>query len=112
MADRANLFAPSGGERGGYEFRNGAGELLQAIDWNRAAESGWANTNGFYQPDLEATLEELAVATPGVTVHRGGTFQAPTEGDEGASGELPGPSQHADASPVRRRGLGAADGGH
>ncbi len=58
MADHADLFEPSQGERGGYEFRNGAGELLQAIDWNRAAESGWANTNGFYQPDLEAALED------------------------------------------------------
>src|SRR5579859_3525694 len=53
MAGHAGLFEPSQGERGGYEFRNGQGELLQAIDWNRAAESGWANTNGFYQPDLE-----------------------------------------------------------
>ncbi len=76
MATHADLFVPSQGERGGYEFRNGDGVLLQAINWNRLAESGWANTNGFYQPDLEVTLEELAVATPGVTVHRGWTFQA------------------------------------
>ena len=39
MADHADLFEPSRGERGGYEFRNGQGELLQAIDWNRVAES-------------------------------------------------------------------------
>src|SRR5258708_12535740 len=31
MADHANLFEPSRGERGGYEFRHGAGELLQAL---------------------------------------------------------------------------------
>ncbi|NED82847.1 bifunctional 3-(3-hydroxy-phenyl)propionate/3-hydroxycinnamic acid hydroxylase, partial [Streptomyces sp. SID11233] len=74
MTDHADLFEPSQGERGGYEFRNGKGELLQAIDWNRAAESGWANTNGFHQPDLEAVLEELALATPGVTLHRGWSF--------------------------------------
>jgi len=71
MADHEHLFEPSRGERGGYQFRNGDGELLRAIDWNRPAESGWANTNGFYQPDLEAVLEDAAVATPGVTVHRG-----------------------------------------
>src|SRR5260370_40037739 len=111
MADRANLFAPSGGERGGYEFRNGAGELLQAIDWNRAAESGWANTNGFYQPDLEATLEELAVATPGVTVHRGWTFQALTQDDEGGAVELALTAQPAEGTQVRARWPVHAHGG-
>ena len=110
MADHANLFEPSRGERGGYEFRNGAGELLQAIDWNRAAESGWANTNGFYQPDLEATLEELAVATPGVTVHRGWTFQALTQDDEGVSVELAVTAQPAEVTQVRARWLVGADG--
>ncbi|HEY0934873.1 MAG TPA: bifunctional 3-(3-hydroxy-phenyl)propionate/3-hydroxycinnamic acid hydroxylase [Trebonia sp.] len=84
MAGHASLFEPSQGERGGYEFRNGAGELLQTIDWNRTAESGWANTNGFYQPDLEEALEARAVATPGVTVHRGWTFRALTQDREGA----------------------------
>ncbi|MEV0848643.1 bifunctional 3-(3-hydroxy-phenyl)propionate/3-hydroxycinnamic acid hydroxylase [Streptomyces sp. NPDC049954] len=112
MADHADLFEPSQGERGGYEFRNGAGELLQAIDWNRVAESGWANTNGFYQPDLEAVLEGMALATPGVTVHRGWTFQSleqdhdneqvcvhvvPTERPDGAEG-------------IRARWLVGADG--
>jgi len=110
MADHANLFEPSRGERGGYEFRNGAGELLQAIDWNRAAESGWANTNGFYQPDLEATLEELAVATPGVTLHRGWTFQALTQDDEGVSVELAVTAQPAEVTQVRARWLVGADG--
>ncbi|MFJ9173662.1 bifunctional 3-(3-hydroxy-phenyl)propionate/3-hydroxycinnamic acid hydroxylase [Streptomyces sp. NPDC102360] len=76
MADHAAMFEPSQGERGGYEFRGSAGELLQTIDWNRIAESGWANTNGFHQPALEAALEDLARATPGVTVHRGWTFQS------------------------------------
>jgi hypothetical protein len=38
---------------------------LQAVDWNRAAESGWANTNGFCRSDLEAALEDLAAAPPG-----------------------------------------------
>ena len=59
MAEHADLFEPSQGERGGYQIRNADGELLRAINWNRAAESGWANTNGFYQPDLEEVLEEM-----------------------------------------------------
>jgi 3-(3-hydroxy-phenyl)propionate hydroxylase len=110
MNGHASLFEPSQGERGGYEFRNGAGELLQAIDWNRPAESGWANTNGFCQPDLEAALEALAVATPGVTVHRGCTFQALTQDDEGVSVQVVRAGGTAGAVRVRSRWLIGADG--
>ncbi len=71
MADHSDLFEPSRGERGGYQIRNQDGILLRAINWNRTAESGWANTNGFYQPDLEGVLEELANAIPSVEIRRG-----------------------------------------
>jgi 2-polyprenyl-6-methoxyphenol hydroxylase-like FAD-dependent oxidoreductase len=110
MAGHVGLFEPSQGERGGYEFRNGAGELLQAIDWNRIAESGWANTNGFYQPDLEVALEDLAVATPGVRVHRGWTFQSLTQDHEGMSVQVAPTEQSAEVVPVRSRWLIGADG--
>lgn len=70
MRDHADLFEASRGERGGYQIRSRAG-LLRAINWNRTAESGWANTNGFYQPDLEAVLESMAVSLPSVQVRRG-----------------------------------------
>ena len=110
LAEHAGLFEPSKGERGGYEFRNGAGELLQAIDWNRAAESGWANTNGFHQPDLEAALEALAVATPGVTVHRGWSFQAVTQHCDGVSVQLSGTDDPSNAVRVESRWLVGADG--
>src|SRR5260370_19972300 len=79
------------------------------MDCNRAAESGWANSNGFYQPDLEATLEELAVATAGVTLHRGWTFQALTQDDEGVSVELAVTAQPAEVTQVRARWLVGAD---
>ncbi len=110
MADHADLFEPSRGARGGYEFRNGQGDLLQAIDWNRAAESGWANTNGFYQPNLEATLEDMAVAMSGVTVHRGWTFQALTEDRDGVSVQVAATEQPAEVAQVRARWLIGADG--
>ncbi len=71
MREHADLFEPSRGERGGYQIRNGEGELLRAINWNRPAESGWANTNGFYQPDIEAVLESMALALPSVELRRG-----------------------------------------
>jgi 3-(3-hydroxy-phenyl)propionate hydroxylase len=110
MTAHAGLFEPSQGERGGYEFRNGTGELLQAIDWNRAAESGWANTNGFCQPDLEAALEDLAVATPGVRVHRGWTFQALTQDHEEVSVQVAPAGQAGKVVQVRSRWLVGADG--
>ena len=79
MAGHADLFEPSRGERGGYQIRNGEGVLLRAIDWNRAAESGWANTNGFYQPDLEAVLESMAADIPTVEIRRGWAVAALTQ---------------------------------
>jgi 2-polyprenyl-6-methoxyphenol hydroxylase-like FAD-dependent oxidoreductase len=110
MAGHAGLFEPSQGERGGYEFRNGAGELLQTIDWNRPAESGWANTNGFYQPDLEEALEDLAVATPGVTVHRGWTFRALTQDRERTHVQVAPAERPAEVAEIRSRWVIGADG--
>jgi resorcinol 4-hydroxylase (NADPH) len=110
MAEHADLFEPSRGERGGYEFRNGAGELLQAIDWNRAAESGWANTNGFHQPDLEAALEDLARATPDVTVHRGWTFQSLSQDDDGVTVRVAAAAPADETVVIRSRWLIGADG--
>lgn len=81
MQHHAELFEPSCGERGGYQIRNGDGVLLRAINWNRTAESGWANTNGFYQPDLEAVLESIALALPSVELRRGWSATA-VEQDE------------------------------
>lgn len=110
MADHAGLFEPSQGERGGYEFRNGAGELLQAIDWNRTAESGWANTNGFHQPDLEAALEDFAATTPGVRVHRGVAFQALVQGPEAVIVETVDAEQPSKPVRFHSRWLIGADG--
>jgi 2-polyprenyl-6-methoxyphenol hydroxylase-like FAD-dependent oxidoreductase len=110
MAEHAGLFEPSRGERGGYEFRNGAGELLQAIDWNRPAESGWANTNGFHQPALEAALEGLAATTPGVSVHRGWSFEAVVQHDDGCSVQLNRTDQPDELVQAESRWLVAADG--
>ncbi|MFD4903413.1 bifunctional 3-(3-hydroxy-phenyl)propionate/3-hydroxycinnamic acid hydroxylase [Streptomyces sp. NPDC058411] len=110
MGSHSELFEPSQGERGGYEFRNGEGELLQAIDWNRTAESGWANTNGFYQPDLEEALEALAVATPGVEVHRGWTLRTFTQDHEGVTSMIVPTERSGEAVEIRSRWLIGADG--
>ena len=82
MADHGDLFEPSRGERGGYQIRSAEGELLRAINWNRAAESGWANTNGFYQPDLEDVLERMLAALPNVDIWRGWTVTELAEAEQ------------------------------
>jgi len=110
MDEHADLFEPSRGERGGYQMRNGAGVLLRAINWNRTAESGWANTNGFYQPDLEEALEAMAVALPTVQVRRGWSAEAVEQDVDGVTLTI---TRTGDPSTVERlRGgwLIAADG--
>lgn len=59
------LFEPSRGERGGYQVRNGAGLLLRQIDWNRPAESGWANTHRASGPGCAAASLAQRCSDPG-----------------------------------------------
>jgi 2-polyprenyl-6-methoxyphenol hydroxylase-like FAD-dependent oxidoreductase len=110
MAEHSDLFEPCRGDRGGYEFRNGDGDLLQVIDWNRAAESGWANTNGFHQPELEAALEQFALATPGVSIHRGWSFQSLTQDREGVTAKVARTERLDESVRIRSRWLVGADG--
>ena len=109
MRDHTDLFEPSRGERGGYQIRNGEGVLLQSINWNRTAESGWANTNGFYQPDLERVLEAIAGQIGSVEIRRGRSAEAIRQDADGVSLVV----AAADGSPVeelRATWLIAADG--
>ena len=88
MAEHGDLFEPSRGERGGYQVRSADGELLRAINWNRTAESGWANTNGFHQPDLETVLEEMLEELPSVELRRGWTVVGLVQDASGVSVEI------------------------
>jgi resorcinol 4-hydroxylase (NADPH) len=110
MEAHADLFEPSRGERGGYQMRNGAGVLLRAINWNRTAESGWANTNGFYQPDLEEVLEAMAVALPTVQVRRGWSAEAVDQDDDGVTLTMTRTEDPSIAEQLRGGWLVAADG--
>ena len=110
MAEHTDLFEPSRGERGGYQMRNADGELLQAINWNRTAESGWANTNGFYQPDLEQVLEQMAEALPDVRVLRGWSAEAIDQDEGTVSLTVVRTSGQADTETIRASWLIAADG--
>jgi resorcinol 4-hydroxylase (NADPH) len=110
MQTHADLFEPSRGERGGYQMCNGSGVLLRAINWNRTAESGWANTNGFYQPDLEEVLESMAVATPTVQVRRGWSAEAVDQDDNGVTLTVTHTADPSTREQLRGAWLIAADG--
>ncbi|WP_181365039.1 bifunctional 3-(3-hydroxy-phenyl)propionate/3-hydroxycinnamic acid hydroxylase MhpA [Arthrobacter sp. HMWF013] len=110
MEEHAGLFEPSRGERGGYQIRNGAGTLLRAINWNRPAESGWANTNGFYQPDLEEVLESMAEEIPSVELRRGWSAEAVEQDAEGVILTMSRTEDGSDQEQLRGSWLIAADG--
>jgi 2-polyprenyl-6-methoxyphenol hydroxylase-like FAD-dependent oxidoreductase len=110
MREHADLFEPSRGERGGYQIRNGDGELLRAINWNRTAESGWANVNGFYQPDLEAVLEALALDLPSVELRRGWTATAIDQDEDSITLTVLHTNDHSQHDVLRGRWLVGADG--
>ncbi|MFI5957656.1 bifunctional 3-(3-hydroxy-phenyl)propionate/3-hydroxycinnamic acid hydroxylase [Cryptosporangium sp. NPDC051539] len=110
MARYADLFEPSRGDRGGYQLRNAQGELLRAINWNRTAESGWANTNGFHQPDLEAALEELVGALPTVHLSRGWTVTDLVESDARVDVRMVAIEDESRSRTVHARWVVAADG--
>jgi 2-polyprenyl-6-methoxyphenol hydroxylase-like FAD-dependent oxidoreductase len=110
MHEHADLFEPSRGERGGYQIRNGDGELLRAINWNRTAESGWANTNGFYQPDLEAVLESMALALPSVELRRGWSVAAIEQDEDSVTLRVFRTDDHSQHDSLRSRWLVGADG--
>ncbi|AMM18948.1 hypothetical protein AX769_00840 [Frondihabitans sp. PAMC 28766] len=110
MGSHADLFEPSRGERGGYQIRNGDGELLRAINWNRPSESGWANTNGFYQPDLEEALESMALALPTVELRRGWSAVGLEQDDETVTLTVASTDDRTQTTALRGRWLVGADG--
>lgn len=110
MEQHADLFEPSRGARGGYQIRNADGVLLRAINWNRPAESGWANTNGFYQPDLEDALESMALALPTVELRRGVSATAVTQDAGGVTVTISNTEDGTAESELRGRWLIGADG--
>jgi 2-polyprenyl-6-methoxyphenol hydroxylase-like FAD-dependent oxidoreductase len=110
MDDHSDLFEPSRGERGGYQIRNGDGVLLRAINWNRPGESGWANTNGFYQPDLEEVLETVAARLPTVEILRGYAATAVAQDDDSVTLTIDSPAGDAQSKTLRAAWLVGADG--
>ena len=54
-----------------YQWRNAERELLFELAWNGAGLSGFPHSYIFSQPQLEGVLNETAVASPRIQIHRG-----------------------------------------
>lgn len=91
-----------------YRFLDAAGETLLQIDWNRPGASGWAQANGFFQPDLERMLVRRLDALPHVAVRRGCELTGLAQDAEGA--DLTFGSEGAEPFSVRARYVVGADG--
>lgn len=65
------LIDPVIGPERPYKFLDQSGDTLLQIDWNRPGCSGWAQANGFFQPDLERMLVRRLEAMPNVQIYRG-----------------------------------------
>lgn len=56
---------------GAYEWRNARGDVLLRFGGREVGPSGWPDMNMFWQPALEALIEQAAAAQPTVEVRRG-----------------------------------------
>ena len=70
------LIDPVIGPERPYRFLDRFGETLLQIDWNRPGASGWAQANGFFQPDLEKMLVRRLETLPNVQIFRGRELMA------------------------------------
>jgi 3-(3-hydroxy-phenyl)propionate hydroxylase len=68
----------------GYEFRNGAGDLLMSVDVRgQIASQGWRPDYMFHQPSLEKVLRDGAEAHDSVDVALGSELVGLSQDDEG-----------------------------
>src|SRR6187200_617782 len=67
-----------------YHWFGADGDLLLRFDAAAPARSGWDPDYMFFQPELEAALDALGCAQPGVTVERGWAAEELVDSDAGA----------------------------
>ena len=97
LADEiAPLLDPVIGPDRPYKFLNAAGETLLQIDWNRPGASGWAQANGFFQPDLERMLVRRLERLPNVEIRRGWQLVGLEQGSEHVALRFERPDGQAD----------------
>lgn len=103
------LIDPVIGPERPYKFLDRHGETLLQIDWNRPGKSGWAQANGFFQPELEKMLVRQLEALPNVQIARGRTLVALTQDADGVELGFAA-DDGAPATTVRARFVIGADG--
>lgn len=69
-----------------YEWRNADGQVLLRFGGRPVGPSGWPDFNMFWQPAVEARLEEAAAALPPVTIRRGVTVTGLDVSDQHGAG--------------------------
>ncbi len=67
-----------------YQWFGGDGEPVLRFERHSPAPSGWEGSYMFFQPELEAALDRLGCAGPGISVHRGWVAEGLVDSDEGA----------------------------
>jgi 2-polyprenyl-6-methoxyphenol hydroxylase-like FAD-dependent oxidoreductase len=68
-----------------YEWRNGSGQVLLRFGGRPTGPSGWPDSNMFWQPALEALIEQAAAQQSTVQVRRGLRLVALDDGTDGVT---------------------------
>jgi 2-polyprenyl-6-methoxyphenol hydroxylase-like FAD-dependent oxidoreductase len=79
----ADRIAPEMQPMEGYRWLGADGEEILYIEWDVRAPSGWANNYTFWQPAIDATLDEQARSWSNVDVLRGWAAEGLEQDDAG-----------------------------
>lgn len=104
------LLDPMIGPERPYKFLDQTGETLLQIDWNRPGASGWAQANGFFQPDLERMLVRQLELLPQVTIARGWELKSLDQRPDEVALHFASTDESDEPHPVRARYAIGADG--
>lgn len=102
--------APLVGIPGVYQWRNAARELLFELGWNGAGLSGFSHSYIFNQTQLEAVLNEAALASPHIQIHRGLEARSFRQDENGVTLTADPVGRPKEATDFRGRYLVGADG--
>lgn len=89
-----------------YRWLGADGEEILNIAWDGCAPSGWANNYTFWQPAIDAALDERARSWPNVEVLRGWTVEGLEQDDLGCAVHI-GRVPERDATGAEQRTLRA-----
>jgi len=93
----------------GYEWINGAGQILVDFQYDNPAPGGWAALYMMFQPHIEAVLDRHDRSLPTVEVHQGVTVSGIEQSEEVVT--LRGTDANGEPLSVRARYAVGADGG-